>query len=376
MFRKILLLFAPLFCLLALEVAFRLGVWEPLALGQSHAGTSIALKRSLREPAASRIDFVTLGSSRPLYGIDHKRLAESAKKHGFVHANLSLAGSHWMTIGILARWLQDRRPEVRGGIIALADADFAFPGNGTYELGLVEPFRDAFDSSWVAAHVPFEQGNLETYGVYSSLFAWRDDARNLIVNPSRIPLRIRYGAAPPPTDSLFANPESMGDMCNQDPASFTGCESLKHSVDPGVDLVQQCNQIRDVERDRPDFAELLSRRPLPDFMLRTRALIRNQIRGMHWKIPPVVVLMPVPGYTRGGEKDTALHLWALQILQPLAAAGEIHLLDATTFFEEGDQQECHYFFDFYHQNAAGRQRFSDWLIPRMESLLYEANNGT
>src|SRR5690606_17230589 len=89
MMRKIAIVAAPLFLLMVLETAFRLGIWEPLAASRSHAAASIRVKRALLDPALARIDFVTLGSSRPQFGIDHARLADAAAAQGFVHANLS-----------------------------------------------------------------------------------------------------------------------------------------------------------------------------------------------------------------------------------------------------------------------------------------------
>lgn len=35
----------------------------------------------------------------------------------------------------------------------------------------------------------------------------------------------------------------------------------------------------------------------------------------------------------------------------------------------GDAEECSDFFDFYHQNAAGRARFDAWLRPQLEPML-------
>ena len=131
MLRILLILLAPLLLLLVLEAAFEIGIWEPLAEPMSHAGTSVRLKRALSDPAIPRIDYVTIGSSRPEYGIDHAMLAATARQVGRVHANLAMPGSHWLTIGLLSEWLQRAHPEVRGGIIALSIQDLINPGNGT-----------------------------------------------------------------------------------------------------------------------------------------------------------------------------------------------------------------------------------------------------
>ena len=78
----------------------------------SHAGTSILRKRALASPAYRHIDYVTLGSSRQEYGLDHETLATLAQRHGRVYANLSMPGSHWMTLDVLGDWLARRHPDV------------------------------------------------------------------------------------------------------------------------------------------------------------------------------------------------------------------------------------------------------------------------
>src|SRR5215216_3985936 len=108
---------APLLLLLLVEGLFQAGAWEYLARPDSHPGQSVQLKRALADPAYAHIDFITLGSSRPVYGIDHEALADLAKKYAAVHADLSMPGSHWMTIRILTRWLSRQHPEIHGGVI-------------------------------------------------------------------------------------------------------------------------------------------------------------------------------------------------------------------------------------------------------------------
>lgn len=56
------------------------------------------------------------------------------------------------------------------------------------------------------------------------------------------------------------------------------------------------------------------------------------------------------------------------MLQPLVDEGRIRVVDATNLFS-GDAEECSDFFDFYHQNAAGRARFDAWLEPQLEPML-------
>ncbi|GAA0713664.1 hypothetical protein [Dokdonella soli] len=356
------------------EAAFQAGIWEPLAKPDSHAGTSVRLKRALTDPTVRRIDYVTLGSSRPEYGIDHALLAATAQQSGHVHADLTMPGSHWMTIGILTRWLQREHPEVRGGIVALSIADLAYPGNGNYELGIVYPFRDIGDIPWIAQHVPFERSDVESYGAYSALFGWRQDVRDFIAAPRQRRVSLNWFAQLPTSTMLFSNPESHGDMCAFGLDRLSACDRVDASTDPQHDgLKRQCKELRGMASGRSDFR--LSQQPLSVSMQKTRDIVQAQLRATQWPEPPLVVLMPVPGIWTRDVLGIGLHDWALAILQPLADEGRIHLVDATGFFDRDGDAGCSAFFDFYHQNAEGRERFTRWLLPQVESMLY-ANPGS
>ena len=373
MMRILFLLLAPIALVLLLEAAFEMGVWEPLALPASHAGTSVRLKRALTDPAFRHIDYVTLGSSRPEYGIDHALLAGTAKQYGRVHADLTMPGSHWMTVGILSRWLQREHPEIQGGIIALSIQDLMYPGNGDYELGIVSPFRSVTDIPWIAEHVPFQRGDISTYGTYSALFGWREDIQDFVRHPlARMKSIAWYKANRPPADSLFGNPESKGDMCAFGVEALSACDKIDTSTDAQHDgLERQCQELRGYAAGRHDFRPLMQQKPLPEFMQRTRDLVQAQLRAMRWPEPPLIVLMPMPRVWENDLLGAGLDAWALSILQPLADEGRIHLIDATRFFDADGPGECHMFFDFYHQNAAGRDRFTHWLLPQVVHFLYQ-----
>ncbi len=372
MLRKLLILIAPLALVVLLDAVFALGVWEPMAQPASHAGTSVRLKRMLRDPSLPRIDYVTLGSSRPEYGLDHAMLAAAAKRSGRVHANLSMPGSHWMTVGILTRWLEDEQPEVRGGIVALSIGDLSAPGNGSYELGIVQPFRRFADIPWITEHVPFNRGDISTYGDYSALFEWRTDIQELVRNPlARWRSITWWGANRDSPEYLFNNPESHGDMCAFGVDTLAACDKVEASTDPAQDgLKRQCKELRGFAANRADFSAMAQQNPLPDFMRKTRDLVQQQLRATRWPQPPVVVLMPMPRIWTRDLLGHGLHEWALSILQPLVAEGRIRLIDATAFFDTDVAGDCNMFFDFYHQNASGRERFTQWLLPQIESGLY------
>lgn len=368
--RIALTLLAPFALLLAIESLFHTRLWERHAQPSSHAGTSVRLKHALRDPVARHIDFVTLGSSRPEYGIDHAAWAARAQERGLVDADLSMPGTHWMTIGVLTRWLAREHPEIRGGVIGVAIQDFSNPGNGAYELGIVQPFRTLADTPWIAQHVRFDIHDLSTWGVYSSMAEWRSDLREYLKGPSKRHDSIswfRHNVKPQKT--LFGNPESTGDMCASGLASLSACDAIEATTDDAnAGLRRQCAELRGMAKSRPDYEAMLHGANVPAPLAQARDLVRAQLREIAWPEPPIVVLMPVPTLWPRGVLGKGMHEWALHVLQPLVDEGRIRVLDATDLFS-GDAEECSDFFDFYHQNAAGRARLDAWLRPRLQPMI-------
>ncbi|MEO5626172.1 MAG: hypothetical protein ABIQ70_09220, partial [Dokdonella sp.] len=279
--RILFILLTPLLLLGLLEVAFENGVWEPLAQPMSHAGTSVHLKQALRDPTIPRIDYVTLGSSRPEYGIDHALLAAEAKQLGYVHANLAMPGSHWLTIGLLADWLQQAHAEVRGGVVALSIQDLINPGNGSYELGIVQPFRHFGDTGLVGDHVAFNRADVASYAIYSALFGWRADIQEYVRHPYARKLALDwFKENRPPAYTLFENPESHGDMCAFGLDALNACDKVDASGDPEQDgLKRQCKELRGSAAGRLDFGALRQQQPLPDFMQKTRDVVQARLRA-------------------------------------------------------------------------------------------------
>jgi hypothetical protein len=375
MLRKLLVLAAPLALVLLIEALFAAGAWDRFAEPHSHAGTSLRLKQALRDPAVGRIDYVTIGSSRPEYGIDHVLLAAEAQRLGRTHADLTMPGTHWTSAGVLVRWLEREHPEVRGGIIALSAQDLAFPYNGYYELGIAQPFRRVGDMRWIGARIPFSLHDVASYGVVSALFAWRDDVRAFVTAPTQRRERIEWQRAHRDAhDILFGNPESHGDMCSWGVEDLAACERLDAATGEDIaGLRRQCRELRARAADAPDFAAGRAAAVLPEFMANTRDLVRAQLEEMHWPVPPVVILMPMPRIWNE-VLGRGQHDWAVAILQPLAEDGHIGRIVECGYYDVDADGGATAFFDFYHQNARGRERFTQWLLPRLRELLYQGGS--
>lgn len=367
----------PFVALVVVDVLFQFGAWEPIASPESHAGMSITKKRALEDPAYRHIDFVALGSSRPVYGLDHAQLAQLAATHQFTYANLTVAGTHWMSIGVLVNWLARHHPEVRGGVIGISVQDLLAVGNGTYELGIVYPFRGLGDTAAMAQHVPFDLHDPATYGLYSGLFAYHEDVQDLLAHPFHRNTLLNYFRALPPRHVLAENTDETANMCASPVRSLADCAELSRQTS-GADrkLILQCQQLQGAAGNRLDLRPFLGDQVPPEHLQRARDLIRAQLRAIDWPSPPLIVLMPVPTIWTRDVSPAGTHEWALSVLRPLVDEGRIRLADYTDLFADNDGAECAAFFDLYHNNVAGRQRVMERLAPEIDALLRLAASGS
>ena len=363
---------APLLLLAGCEGLFRLGIWEAMVKPESHAGTSVRVKRALDDASMRKLDFVTLGSSRPVYGIDHEALARMAEERGAVHANLSMPGSHWMTVDVLTDWLAQHRPALRGGVIATDLTTFMYPGNGAYELAIVAPFRGMADTATVTAHVPFRLDDLATWGGYSALYQYREDIQDYV----RSPLERRKSLSwwhdnLSVTDVLQHNAAETREMCEFGVDTVAACDRVDAASGAAADgLRHQCRELRAALAGRPDYAALMRQNPLPPHLQQVRDNVRTRLRALNWQRAPVVVLMPLTGAWKEAS-PLGLHEWALSVLQPLVDEGRIRLIDATDALAATPEAGCHDYFDFYHQNDSGRAALMQTLLPQLRTALYD-----
>jgi hypothetical protein len=365
------LLIAPALLVLLCELAFQAGAWEPWARMDSHAGTSIVRKRALTDPAFAHVDFVTLGSSRPEYGIDHEALAALAQQHGKVHVDLSMPGGHWMSLEVLGRWLKREHPEVQGGVIGLSAQDFLSAGNGAYELGIVYPFHRVSDIASMRQHVPFDRADPATWATYSALLQYREDVQDYLHDPEKRAASIAWWQARPARELLQSNPHRSENMCDVGLDDLTACDRAAALKGEHATLVQrQCQDLRGAATGRFDLAALTRQPVLPDFLQHSREIIQDALRNLRWPRPPVVVLMPMPRVWLDAVSPQGMQAWALDVLKPLADEGSIRLVDATHALETPEGTDCTMFFDFYHQNDLGRAALMRRIRPQIETSLY------
>ncbi len=365
----------PLLLVVLIDLLFQFGAWESIASPNSHAGMSIAKKRALLDPEMAHIDFVTLGSSRPVYGIDHALLASTAAAHGKLHTNISVAGMHWMSLGIITDWLAVQHPEIQGGVIALSVQDFMGPGNGAYELGIAYPFHRHDQIPWISEHVAFDRNELATYGLYSGLFEYREDIRDLIQHPQQRLKSLKYFHALDAKHVLQTNADETSNICRLQLHHIPDCaKTATLDAETAEKLHGQCALLPSAEQAREDWRPIVSGAEAPSpYLQKTRELIQAQLRRLSWKTPPIIVLMPMHAVWMNDALPQAAHEWTLSILKPLQDEGKIRVLDYTDLFNEADGTDCTAFFDIYHNNVAGRGRLMELLAPEIERFFYPSS---
>jgi hypothetical protein len=359
------------FILLLLEVAFRMGAWEPFAKPDSNAGIAIRVKQSVKTLGPEKVDFVTVGDSRSVYGIDHERVAALAKSNGLTHINASVPGMHWMSTELMIRWLQSQAPNLKGVIIATNVASFSYNGNGFYELGIATPLASVRDVNWMTLHVPFEQKNLATYGSYSALFQYREDIADLLKNPAARIKSVAHsrqqltGGAP-----LFQSQKIHTNICSVPTSSVKACATAPVSGANSA-LIASCKSFVSTSENQVDFREFNNADKWPH-LAEVKRIRQKQLSSLGLSKPPLVVLMPIPKIWRNELLPKGGEEWTLSILRPLAEHGVIELVDYTHFFDSPDGEDCSAFWDLYHQNAESQKKLTDSLLPRIEKHFYKS----
>jgi len=171
-------LILPLLILLALEFAFRAGVWDGLTSKNSNAGKAVRVTRGLSN-WPEKIDFVTIGDSRAKRGLDHQWIAETAGSFGYTHVKLTIPGSHLLVESLLIEWLRSEHSDLQGGIIATSVSSLLYPQSGDYELAMAQPLSKIFHREHILLE-RFNPARPSTWGAVSSLYSYREDIQDFV----------------------------------------------------------------------------------------------------------------------------------------------------------------------------------------------------
>jgi hypothetical protein len=358
--------------LVAVELFFRVGGWEPFVRPESNAGQSVRLKAALLAEGVNNLEFVTLGDSRTVYGLDHKRIADAARAAGRKHHNLSLAGSHWLTINAVTDWVHVRGGSLRGAVIAMSTASFIYAGNGNYELGMAVPFMRNGALDWehdrLEKSVPFKKDEVATWGVHSATFQYREDIQNLVREPLRRLKEMRsyagQGAAP-----LTFTVKHEPDSCGVPISSIAECADFKPMTPSQQVVVNHCKAELPHSRKQLDWRDWSKPGAVPHLEELAR-LRQDDLRALKVRKPIVFILMPEIRARRNELNPKGLDLYVQHLLKPLVDDGTIVLHDFSRFFDDTAGGECTSFWDLLHQSAEGQKRLTDAVLPIIQKEMY------
>ncbi len=357
----------PLLAVLAVEALFRSNFWERFTAPDSHAGTSVRVKQAVAAEARP-INFVTLGSSRAVYGLDHTRIAAMASRHGKVHANLSMPGAHWLSVMTVIDWLRTERPEVQGGVIALSIPDLQGLGNGSYELAIVRPFQSLLSDNGNVVE-RFDWRDSSTFGSVSALFQYRGDLQNAVRHPLQRGKTIDWFASFG-QHKLFDGPRQQIDTCTMPWNTLATCAAHTPGNDNERNLVTLCQSLAGASGKGGDWSGF-DPKALPPNLQQVLDTRQRELRSVRWKKPPLVILLPITHHWSHEVMPKGARQWAHTILDPLAAEGKIRLLDYSDFFDVDGITRCDVFWDIYHQNQKGLTELTDAVLPEIERYFYE-----
>lgn len=319
----------------------------------------------------AKLDFMTIGSSLPVCGIDHEAHAALVQEHDDVHANPSMSGPHWVTVDVPTDWLAGHRPPLHGGNLAMDLTTFKYPGSGGCELTIAAPFRDFVDGATVVARVPLDIDEKGTWGRHSVLHQYHEDIRDSApATNDRLKALRWWREFFKASDVVLRNTSEARIMYEFGAASVAARHTVKAGTGAAADGLQhQCRELRATLAERDDFGALLRQTPLPSLLQQMSGTMRN---------PPACDELEAPSRRRADAADCCLGgsvagRAARMDAQRAAAIRRrrcIRVIDATDALADVHSGGCDYYFDFFHKNNAGRTALMVRVRPRLRSALY------
>jgi hypothetical protein len=364
-------LILPVLILLALELAFRAGVWERLTPKNSHIGKSARVTRALNA-WSENIDFVTIGDSRAKHGLDHEMIAGAAKSRGFTHARLTIPGGNFLTETLLIKYLESEHPALRGGVFALSISSLLYPTGGDTELAIAQPLSSVFKREKILLD-RFDTNRPASWGAVSSLYQYREYIQDFVQDP-KARLEALRNENYSDEWQLFASVPTVRDVCKVDWTDLASCAAYSGNNRRDARVADLCGRWLPNTEPKPDVHQRFVRDPLGPYEENILDLRQEQFRSLNWPKPPLVVLMPISHLWYEKLAPEGADAWAHRVLDPLVKEGKIQLLDYTHFFGTETDSRCEAFSDPYHQSELGMQEMTADLLPKIEAWLYDSDS--
>ena len=357
------LLFLAL-ALIAVELTFRLGLYEPVVSPSSHSGTTILLKRALKAFDGDQVKVVTFGDSRAGQGLHNKRIYEAGKAFNVDHLKLSMAGSHLLTFKALASWSLDELEDLEGIVIAVSPAAFAWMGNGAYELDKIMPLRNDIPAREMFKHVPFMQSDIRTFAPLFSAAGYRDDIKDLLANPierfqalqkrdTRTPMSILAYTSTPSYDICYVSTDDP-DACLR--ALQASGDELPERARHGLEtLCKAALKNRKTRKPGPEVGALV------DEWVSFMEQLSRRVRVM-------LVILPDHSVYRDHQYHPNIAVVGQRVVARLNETGIVDVVDLREVIRGQESPECGFFMDHVHLNMAGKQLLTDSLLPELEAF--------
>lgn len=355
-----------LLAVLAVEALFRLGVYEAIVSPYSHSGTTITVKRAVSEFGKDEVDVVTFGDSRTAQGLDNDRIYKAGKELGVDHLKLSMPGSHFLTLKAMAAWSLEELDNLRGVVIALSPAAFAYIGNGAYELAKVMPLRNEVSAIEMFHHVPFRSSDIRTFAPVFSLAGYREDIRDLLADPrGRLDaVNARNGRAP--LNILAYSGRETEDICGVPVEDPQVCLETLEQPETGVleraraGLQKMCQSGVKEKNRKPNRQAAVLAEEWISFL----EALASEVRVMF------VVMPELTAYRRYSYHPNSMYAYDV-IVSRLRESGRVEVVDLLDVLLEQPVPECRFFLDSTHLNLPGKTVVTDALLPRLEAFWKE-----
>jgi len=353
-----------LLTVLVIEVAIRMGVYEPVVSPASHSGKTITLKMALNKFGKAQVDVLTFGDSRAAYGLNNRMIYEASREHGLNHVRLSMPGSHLLTYKVLANWSLDEISGLQGIVLAVSPESFGNLGNGAYELAKVLPLRNQTSIGEMLHHVPFSRSDVRTYAPFYTVGGYREDIKDLLTNPAMRLQSLRKRNKRDPLYDLAFNGQASSSICYVSTANPVEClEELEHLQ---ADIPQRARTGLEVlckaaARERKARAPAKREHKLIDEWLVFLEKLSRQVR---------VMLVILPDHSIRPEhiyQANALYV-ADAVVAQLRAKGGFDVVDLRNLLTGRDEQECEFYMDAVHLNKKGKHLLTTALIPELEQF--------
>ncbi len=357
--------YLPLLLLLLIELFFRSGFWGVFTKPNSYAGQAHDVISAAKTAGPEPLKQITIGDSRTLLGLDHRRILAERRQQGGIHANLSIPGSHLATFHSQVDWVNRELPQIETITLGLTDSMLASTRNGLYEMSIAGPFQPFLPDDQFVSHFRHYSEELDVLGLYSSFFQYRDDLRSLLSDPIHRAREIKTRFTRGSDFSLFRVNTTENDLCGFDFSDINACRANRNNPDWDDPVNHTLRHVVETEcysaRAEIRLQSPQSRdQPTPDRAITVSAwqsLIQQVIEaGLSLEI----VLLPEHSLLTDHFNQADASTLITEIIAPFRQTSGLVVLDLRTLGGQlGEGGECAHYADLLHASHRGMQTLTD-----------------